>query len=180
MELINYSPKDLSKSQIVSINTLTENTWPENATQSSEEEKVNEFRARFPKKTCHCVFEGKELIGYAESFPIHIKIVNKEADVMGIGAVCVNPEYRGKGLGALLVNSAFSRVDNNEYPLCIFQTGVSHFYLKLGCKIITNKIINSRNAEAPNANPFWDEYTMIYPTTFLWPSGIIDLLGPGF
>lgn len=180
MELVNYSPKDLSNRQIVSINALTDSTWPDNATQSSEEEKINEFHARFPKKTCHCVFEDKELIGYAESFPIHIKIVNKEADVLGIGEVCVNPDYRGKGLGAMLVNSAFSRIDKDEYPLCIFQTGVPEFYRKLGCKLIKNKIINSKNSEAPDANPFWDEYAMIYPSTFLWPTGTIDLLGPGF
>ncbi len=180
MELINSSPKDLTKSQIVAINQLMDSTWPENATQTSEEDKVKEFYDRFPAKTCHCVYEDKVLIGYAESFPIHIKIVNKEADILGIGSVCVNPDFRGKGLGAKLVKAAFDRIDNDEYPLCLFQTAVPDFYSKLNCKLIDNQFINSKNSKSPKANPFWDDHVMIYPSTFLWPSGVIDLLRPGF
>ena len=81
----------------------------------------------------HCAHSGKDLIAFAESFPITIKIVNKEAEVMGIGGVCVDPMHRGKKLGALIVNEAFSRVKNGEYPLCIFQTGVPNFYEELDC-----------------------------------------------
>ena len=106
--------------------------------------------------------------------------MNREVEVMGIGDVCVYPEFRGKGLGASIVKSAFARIDANQYPFCIFQTGVPRFYEKLGCKVIENKIINSNNQEDPNANPFWEEYAMIYPATFLWSSGTIDLLRPGF
>ena len=90
------------------------------------------------------------------------------------------PEFRGKGLGASIVKSAFARIDANQYHFCIFQMGVPRFYEKLGCKVIENKIINSNNQEDPNANPFWEEYAMIYPATFLWSSGTIDLLRPGF
>ena len=180
MELINYAPKDLTLGQIVSINHLTDSTWPESATRSSEQEKVDEFYARHTGKTCHCVFSGKELIGFAESFPLTIKIVNEQTEVMGIGGVCVDPDHRGKGLGAKLVLEAFKQIDKGEYPLSIFQTGVPGFYEKLGCRVIKNKIINSKNKENPKTNPFWDDYVMIYPARFLWPSGTIDLLGPGF
>ena len=180
MELINHSLPDLTRGQILEIINLTSSTCPDNVYKSSEEKKVAEFCARHSEKICHCLHQDKELIGFAESFPITIKIVNKEVEVMGIGDVCVYPEFRGKGLGASIVKSAFARIDANQYPFCIFQTGVPRFYEKLGCKVIENKIINSNNQEDPNANPFWEEYAMIYPATFLWSSGTIDLLRSGF
>ncbi len=180
MELINYSPEDLTKGQILALSDLLDRTWPERVKELTEEQKIEKFYARHPKKTCHCVFEGNELIAYAESFPLTIKMVNKEVGVMGLGGVCVDHMHRGMGLGALLVKDAFLRIQNEEFPLCLFQTGVPEFYEKLDCKVIENKVINSKNESDPNANPFWDDYAMIYPSTFLWPSGTIDILGPGF
>ena len=124
MELINYSLPDLTRGQIIEIINLTSSTFPDNAYKSSKEKKVAEFCARHSEKICHCLHQDKELIGFPESFPITIKIVNKELEVMGIGDVCVYPEFRGKGLGASIVKSAFARIDANQYP-CLLYTSPS-------------------------------------------------------
>ena len=180
MVLNNYTISDLTRNQIIEIIKLMNNTWPDNDNKSSEEEKVVEFYVRHPGKICHCIYNNKILIGVAESFPITIIFDKIEAEFMGIGGVCVYPKFRGKGLGSSIVRSAFARIDANEYPFCIFQTGVPHFYEKLGCKVIENKIINTNDHENPDVNPFWEKYVMIYPANILWSSGTIDLLRKGF
>jgi len=56
---------------------------------------------------------------------------------------------------------------------------VRPFYEKLGAVVVDNRIVNSL-ADNPAANPFWDEVVMRYPAGGDWPSGAIDLRGPGY
>ena len=51
---------------------------------------------------------------------------------------------------------------------------------KLGARCVSNRFVNSTNTEAPEANPWWDEHVMIFPDTYDWPDGTIDLPGPGY
>lgn len=162
------------------VNELTDLTWPNTKpSHFNSEIRIQDFINRNPNKTCHFIYFEEELIGYAESFPRLIKVDKQEITVLGLGAVCVLPKFKGNGLGSLLVRAAFERVDKQEFVVALFQTGVPRFYEKLNCKAINNKIINSLG-ENPDNNPFWDPYVMIYPRQFIGFQSEIDLLGPGF
>lgn len=167
-------------SAIEEVNELTDLTWPQTKPNYfTAESRIQDFIHRNPKKTCHFIYFEEELIGYAESFPRPIKVDKQEITILGLGAVCVHPDYKGKGLGALLVKATFERVDKQEFAVALFQTAVPGFYEKLNCKTINNKIINSL-AEIPDSNPFWDPYVMIYPRQFIGFQEEIDLLGAGY
>ncbi|NVJ47239.1 MAG: GNAT family N-acetyltransferase [Cytophagia bacterium] len=162
------------------VNELTDLTWPNTKpSHFTSESRIQDFINRNPNKTCHFIYFEEGLIGYAESFPRLIKVDKQEFAVLGLGAVCVHPKFKGNGLGSLLVRAAFERVDKQEFVVALFQTGVPRFYEKLNCKAINNKIINSLG-ENPDNNPFWDPYVMIYPRQFIGFQSEIDLLGPGF
>ena len=155
-------------------------TWPDDDTEKLVEEKVAGFYDDHLEKICYCLYQDKELVGYAESIPLTIKIESHCLDVWGLGGLNVHPGWRRQGFGRVIVEAVFKRIDSSEYPFCLFQTGIPQFYDKLGCKLINNKFINSNNQVDPNANPFWDDYVMIYPATTNWPSGTVDLLRKGF
>ena len=180
MQLIESSNLDIKINQAVDILRLMNLTWPDNDTKKSVEEKVEEFYEDLPGKICYCLYQNKDLVGYAESIPVVIKIENSWLKVLGLGGLNVHPDWRGKGYGREIVEAVFIRIDNNEYPFCLFQTGIPYFYEKLGCKVIENKFINSSNQEDPFTNPFWDEYAMIYHATAQWPIGTVDLRREGF
>ncbi|GHE69307.1 MULTISPECIES: GNAT family N-acetyltransferase [Roseivirga] len=168
------------KEHMAKANELTDATWPTTKPGTyTSESRIQDFMARNPDKTCHFIWHNQQLIGYAESFPRKIGVNNSQLVVLGLGAVCVNTEYRGQGLGALLVRAAFERIDQGEFPLCLFQTGVPGFYHQLNCRTIENRIYNS-TSETPEQNPFWDPYIMIYPSQFNGLQTDIDLLGAGY
>ena len=83
---------------------------------------------------------------------------------MALASVCSDPEMRGRGLGETVVRAAFDTVDHGPFAHSLFQTSfkVQPFYEKLGCCLVTNRIVNSL-AEDPAKNPFWDEIVMRYP-----------------
>lgn len=174
-------PIDLiDEDAIKDVNELTDLTWPQTKpAEYTPESRLQDFYSRNPNKTCHFIYEHAQLIGYAESFPREIYVDQANLTIMGLGAVCVHPSHKGKGLGAQLVRTAFLRVDNGEFKLSLFQTGVPGFYHKLNCRTIENKIINSKS-ESPKENPFWDPYVIIYPREFIGFQSEIDLLGPGY
>jgi hypothetical protein len=71
-------------------------------------------------------------------------------------------------------------VDGGEFPVALFQTAVPDFYTRLGSRSVSNRFVNSRNSEDPEANPWWDPNIMIYPADAAWPMGTIDLNGSGY
>jgi len=79
------------------------------------------------------------------------------------------------------VRAAFDLVDDGTFPFSLFQTSIEiqPFYEKLGAYRVPNKIVNSLG-EDPQASPFWDRIAMVYPADGDWPSGEIDLRGPGY
>ena len=180
MHIVEIPSSEVESNQVVDLLKLMNPTWPNEDTKKSVGEIVAEFYGDHPEKICYCLYEGKGLIGYAESIPLTIKTENTWMEALGLGRLYVHPDWRGKGCGRSIVQAVFTKIDNYEYPFCLFQAGISHFYEKLGCKVIENKFINSNNQGDPFANPFWDEYTMIYPATAHWPLGTVDLLRGGF
>ena len=100
--------------------------------------------------------------------------------VLGLLDVATLPAARGQGLGEVLVRAAMGPVDRGELPVCLFETGPAKgFYERLGARVIANEVVDS-TAEDPQAPGFHDEFAMIYPGDADWPSGPIDLLGPGY
>ena len=181
MEVQNLQHSVVPEALMLKAEYLIRATWPEAyAEKATEAEMLNAFKSRTPNKVCHFIIEEDKVIGYAESFPRKITTSKGERTILGLGAVCVDTAQRGRGLGALVVTQAFNRLPEGEIDTCLFQTGVPQFYKKLNCRLINNQIVNSLNQEKPEANPFWDDYIMIFPKEISWPEGKIDLLGKGY
>jgi len=180
VQLIEIPASDIKSHQVIDILSLMNFTWPDDDTEKSVEEKVAGFYDDHSEKICYCFYQDKVLVGYAESIPLTIQIEDKWLNIIGLGGLNVHPDWRRKGYGRAIVEAVFKRIDSKEYPSCLFQTGIPHFYEKLGCKVIKNRFINSNNQLDPSKNPFWDEYIMIYPANADWPTGIADLRREGF
>ena len=180
MQLIESFSSDIKRNQAVDILELINLTWPDDDTETSVEEKVAGFYDDHSEKICHCLYQDKELVGYGESILLTIQIEDNWLEILGLGGLNVHPDWRRKGCGRAIVEAVFKRIDSKEYPFCLFQTGIPHFYEKLGCKEIKNKFINSNNHADPSKNPFWDEYVMVYPASTQWPTGTADLRREGF
>lgn len=101
--------------------------------------------------------------------------------VLGLMDVATLPETRGMGLGVRLVRAAWSAVDEGRASACLLKTsGAQRFYEKLGARVIENPLVNSLAAGGVDGRPFEGSVAMIYPAGADWPTGEIDLRGPGF
>lgn len=125
-------------------------------------------------------FNNKELVGHTEIFHREVIIDSEVIPILALAAVCVKPSFRGKNIGFEMVKKAFEYINNGTYNFSIFQTNVPEFYLKLNCKQINNRFINSKSDIAPNKNPWRDPNIMIYPNTFDIGNHVIDLNGECF
>jgi len=124
---------------------------------------------------------GEEVIAHASLEPRQLLTTAGPIWIMGLAGVCSDPERRGHGLGGKIVRAAFAFVDEGPASFSVFQTSsdVQSFYQRLGSKVVENRIIDS-TAEDPNACPFWDDVVLRYPASGDWPTGEIDLQGPGY
>jgi predicted N-acetyltransferase YhbS len=127
------------------------------------------------------ISEGGRVIAHAGADPRTIGTSQGELRILALHGVCTDPAERGRKLGVAVVREVFKLVDDGTYPWSLFQTShkVRPFYDKLGACLVESRIVNSL-ADDPNANPFWDEVVMRYPSGAGWPAGQIDLRGPGY
>ena len=105
-------------------------------------------------------------------------------EVLGLFDVATDPAARGRGLGEAVTRRAFQRLEGGggaDGPgVCLFQTGAARpFYERLGARAVHNPFFDS-TADNPGESPFEDEVVMIYPGDAAWPTGRIDLRGPGW
>ena len=119
--------------------------------------------------------EGR-IAAAAHFSPRRIQTQQGPLDVLALGGVRTHPDFRLRGFGAAVVRAAFEYVDNGAFGASLFQTGVQGFYEKLGCRCVDNVFVNSLG-EDPQGRPWWDKVVMIYPASFAWPEGKVDLLG---
>lgn len=185
IEMRTHRDANLSVPEIESIVRLVDVVWPaEDVTLADRLRKftswVEENRRTGFDVTSFVVWDGSRAIAHARTFERVIHGPSASLTVMGLAGVCVLPERRGEGLGRDIVKKAFGRVDSGDFAVSLFQTAVPDFYLKLGARLVTNRFVNSLNAEDPDANPWWDPAIMIYPAGFAWPDGTIDLNGTGY
>lgn len=171
---------ELKRSELEEIVQLWVRVWPQKDRTVDEMEK-NDFPVGSSHQA-HLARDSGLLVAVARTFEREIEFVasRERRTVLALAGVCSDPEWRGRGLGATVVKDALSRVDEGEYPLSLYQTGVPEFYEKLGAGIVENRFINSLNETDPEANPWWDDYLMIYPASSAWDDGLVDLLGPGY
>lgn len=128
----------------------------------------------------HVIFIDGELVAKAATFGRTITTEAGDRNIMGLAAVAAHPDRQGSGLGKKIVLAAFERVDNGEFFASLFQTGKARrFYERLGCRVVDNPFVDS-TADDPKANPWNDDVAMIYPGDAEWPTGKIDLNGPGY
>ena len=120
-----------------------------------------------------------QLAAVCRIIPRRIQTTHGALDVLGLAGVMTRPELRLRGFGAKVVRAAFSHVDNGAFTAALFQTRVPEFYETLGCRRVENVFVNSF-AENPSGTPWWDLHHMIYPASYQWTEGLVDLLGPAW
>lgn len=177
MNIQQYALNDIPEGLSKAINILQRNTWPE-AIWEPENGEIPAYLEVRPG-TQAFVATDEQLLGYAEIFPRIMYSDHKPMEVWGLASVCVAKESQGLGIGRKVVEACFKAVDQ-AHSVCLFQTTVPGFYEKLNCRKVENRIVNNTDPTNPETNPFWDEHIMIYPATFDWPAGTIDLNGRGY
>ena len=125
--------------------------------------------------------EAGRLVAHSSAYPRTIATTSGDMTILALARVCTDPAVRGQKLGDAVVRATFGLVDQGPFPFALFQTttDVRPFYERLGAVPIDNTFVNSL-ADDPNADPFWAEVRMFYPGTGNWPTGEIDLRGPGW
>lgn len=168
----------LSREIGAAIYALVCRTWPPEpgAVTPTLDETLAQWKAQASTHFVILSEESAEVLAHSLIFRRDIITVNGPLGVGALATVCVDSEYRGRGWGADVVRAAFQYLPELGVEVSLFQTGVQAFYEKLGGRLVTNRFVNGDN---PN-NPFWDTCEMIYPATFDWPDGQIDLNGPGY
>ncbi len=133
----------------------------------------------------HVVLDGAGgsggLVAKAATWVTTVRAGDRELAVLALAGVASSPEHRGTGLGAAVVQAAFARI-GEAAPRCLYQTSfkVQPFYERLGTRRVENRFVDTTAAD-PDANPWTDDITMIYPADADWPdAATIDLRQPGW
>ncbi|MGE5671630.1 MAG: hypothetical protein ACM31E_09310, partial [Fibrobacterota bacterium] len=166
-ELIITEHRNISDSDKISILKLVYSIWPskdgiEHSIENSTDKVFERFFTDRPGER-HIVLKCDNIVsGYAKVFLREIMIGEQLYRNCALACVCVNELQRAKGYGREIVRCAFEPVDKKSYDCSLFQTAVPGFYEKLGAKVIHNVCVNSHDG---NSNPWWDKFTMIYPSS---------------
>ena len=175
--------------EIVAIVSLVSAIWPHPQKTISElvdtfMERHFRYLASYPgiahPSVRHLGWVDGQLVGHALTFERPVISERSEIPVMALSGVCVSPSYRRNGIGIALARDAFRRVDEWEFPVSIFQTTIPDFYQRLGAAVVGNRFFDSKNEDNPDAPPWTDGRIMIYPSAYPWPTGPVDLNGPGY
>ena len=82
-----------------------------------------------------CVFDGDVIIGYCDLIDDFFAYKETNIPFYGIGNLCVDPEYRKKGIGSFLLKKCLSigKKDNKSCLLLCKDENNYLYYLKNGC-----------------------------------------------
>ncbi len=172
----------LPRREALAVVALTNGVWPcrDKTLEELARPLIEGMPAERPEQEILTLWDNSRVIAHATTFRRTIYYgTGQSLSVLALVGVCVEPAKRGYGLGARIVRKAFRRIESGEFPVCLFQTNVPDFYRRLGARTVDNPFVN-RQADNPELSPWWDPYVMIYPAAFAWPSGTIDLDGPGY
>ena len=176
------NPCALSPQDALAISQLRAVVWPPDNpnTPISPRKNAPPYQGpprQFPATYIIRNFNG-EIVAAAEVSPRAIRTTRGNEVIAALGGVCVRPDCRLLGYGSTLVRHCFDRIDHGDFSWALFQTSKCAFYEKLGCEVISNKIVNSLDKN-PVRGPFFEDYAMVYPIGCA-PVGDIDLLGGGY
>lgn len=186
-EITTWDARSMTDEQHRLIATLLCKIWPKpGRTVETRVERQKMLAASYdgPDQTAPrslVILEGSRLVAHAALVCRTVQTTAGEQTVAGLAQVCTDPSVRGAGLGVRIVRAALAPIDAGDFPLALFQTtdDVQPFYERLGARRVDNRFINSCG-EDPEADAFWESVQMIYPGEAPWPSGIVDLRGPGY
>ncbi len=171
----------LSPEIAAAIFTLSNTVWPPEAGKAARQLDTVLARWRGQSSTHFVIGEGENpVLAHALIFRREIFTQSGPLLVGALATVCVHPDYRGRGWGADVVRAAFDYLPELGVEVSLFQSGVQAFYEKLGGRRVANSFFDGTRADGLKANPFWDPCEMIYPASFAWPDGEIDLNGAGY
>jgi predicted N-acetyltransferase YhbS len=182
-----WDARQFTQAQAQAIGELINQVWPK-PTMSAEDRAAQQLALgrQYAATTSAApralvVLDAGRVVAHAAMLPRVIGTHRGDVLVGGLARVCTDAAVRGHGLGELVVRAAFGLVDASDFEFALFQTSrhVQPFYEKLGAVPIENAIVNSLGAD-PTVNPFWDEVVMRYPADRDWPTGTIDVRGPGY
>jgi predicted N-acetyltransferase YhbS len=183
-----WDARTLTREQALNIGDLLVRIWPKpNVTFEDRAEQQLAFGREYAgpdnqAPRSYVVLDDRgRVIAHSLIFARTIRTTLGDMTIAALARVCSDPEHRGEGLGEAVVRAAMAPVDAGDFDFSLFQTStkVRPFYEKLGCVHAENPITNSLG-EMPGANPFWDTEVMRYPARGAWPTGTIDLRGPGY
>jgi len=182
MRLVEHIDHQITYNQYLAIESLINSVWPHPTKTVEDLAKYAFGQAKLSdeKSVRTVVWENDKALAHARIFPRTIVTQGGELTVAALAGVCVSEARRGDGLGKLVVENLFRKLAGLGFPITLFQTGVPEFYKKLGAKLVFNTFINSQHQSNPKANPWWDDYVMIYPADYMLPDGEIDLNGKGY
>ncbi len=187
-EITEYAESELTFDEAVSIFSLTTRIWPkQKSIEQLAGELIDSARAGHHDLLARrfVIWEDGKIIAHTRTFVREIlwhaghDEATQTMKILALAAVCSDPAYRRQGLAASLVMRAFNQI-GSDVRASLFQTGVPRFYTRLGCRIVRNNFVNSKNLDNPKANPWWDDQVMIYPSDAPWPDSEIDMNGPGY
>jgi GNAT superfamily N-acetyltransferase len=171
---------ELTQDELLAYSGLSRTVWPPRPDEEPKEIAPEDPASR-PERIVAFIRVDGETVAEAEGFS---RVVATEGGnplrLLALASVCSHPDHRGQGLGERVVKAVLRRVDDGEFPVAIWQTGVPGFYEKLGARAVSNRFVNRLHPTAPDKNPFWDKVIMIYPAGAKWPDGVIDLGGLGY
>jgi len=177
-----FDKGELSRDTIQDIIKLQHLIWPYKAGEKNNEIAIDDYikDESLAINKSILIWEDNILVGHTEIFCREIESNGRIIDNMALSGVCVRPGFRGKNLGYELVKTAFDIFERGHFECSVFQTDIPDFYIKFGCRTITNRFINSLNAQDPGKNPWWTDNVMIYPGGYNIGSQQIDLRGNGY
>jgi predicted GNAT family N-acyltransferase len=187
MQVDTLDRRRLSERDARAISELVVSIWPKPGRTADvlASEMISQWRSYDGPEAQHprsfVVREGERVIAHASFDPRIIASGDHEITVLALARVCSDPAMRGRKLGQAVVKEAFKIVDQRTFPFSLFQTTneVQPFYERFGAVRIYNRFINSM-ASDPKADPWWNPVIMRYPDGPGWPTGEIDLRGPGW
>jgi GNAT superfamily N-acetyltransferase len=174
---------DLSEERIHQMLQLKGLVWPEKYHEGSFVMHWEEFsgkRGFCSGRAFVLIYDGDQLVAQAEQFPRTIKSEKTSVKILALAGVAVHPDYRGRGLGRLVLQPIFDRVDAGEFLFSLFQTPIPEFYARLGSVAVKDSFYDGQTTSKREQSIWWEDHVMIYPANRPWLDGPIDLNGPAY
>jgi predicted GNAT family acetyltransferase len=177
-----YLTSEMTDRELRAVCTLLWKTWSwkDSFTESlvGFKSNIQEHAKNRADRLRFVIWDGDQIVSHAAIFAREVHTENGTLRLGALTGVCTHADYRGSRLGSCVVRAAFGLVDQGKYPAALWMTTVPEFYKKLGARLVDNVWVNSYNIKNPKADPWPDEQKMIYPASYIWPAGQIDLNGP--